>query len=162
MTPEERLGWIERYERGPALIEAELALVPKAALQWRPAPGKWSVHEVVAHCGDSEVNAHMRIRYVVCEREPLIVGYDENHWARELDYHAQPLELALAAVRAVRANTVPLLRNMNEQQWQRAGRHTERTGPYSAESWLQIYAGHLEVHARQIARTLGEWRRAQA
>src|SRR5262249_1244438 len=50
MTPAERRDLIARYVRGPEVLRAALARVPREALQWRPAPGKWSVHEVVCHC----------------------------------------------------------------------------------------------------------------
>ena len=39
-----------------------LNLVPDSAVKWRPAPGKWSAHEVVCHCADAEMNAAARIR----------------------------------------------------------------------------------------------------
>jgi hypothetical protein len=152
-----RRSCIERYARGPALIEAALANVPREAMKWRPAPDKWSVHEVVLHCGDSEVYSHTRIRFVVAEKEPLVLGYDENRWARELDYHALPLEPALAAMKFARANTVPLLERLTDAHWKRAGRHTEHQGPYTAERWLELYAEHLEIHTRQIERTFAAW-----
>ena len=47
-----------------------LAKVPPEALKWRPAPGKWSVHEIIIHCADSEANAHMRVRYLLAEKDP--------------------------------------------------------------------------------------------
>lgn len=156
MTQAEREALIQRYAEGPALLEAALAAVPAGALQWRPAPGKWSVHEVIVHCADSESNAHMRVRYLLGADHPTIAGYDEAHWARVMDYHAHPLDLALATVRAVRANTVPLLRRLTEAQWQRRGRHTERPS-YGVEEWLQAYAEHLEIHDRQIRRNLAAW-----
>ena len=124
MTPAEREACITRYEGGPALLAAALAETPREALQWRPAPGKWSVHEVIVHCADSESNAHMRIRYLIGESNTTIVGYDEAHWASAMDYHAHPLDLALATVVAVRANTVPLLRRLTPEHWNRGGRHT--------------------------------------
>ena len=67
----------------------------------------------------SETNAAGRIRYLFAEPEPLIVGYDQDAWAVRLDYHAHPLEPALVAVAAVRANTVPLLRAIDEADWAR-------------------------------------------
>lgn len=158
MTPAERAQLIQRYADGPKLLEESLATVSEIARTWRPAPGKWSVHEIVVHCADSEANAHMRIRYLLAEPEPLILGYDQDYWAIELTYHDHPLEPALEAIRAVRANTVPLLRRLTETQWQKSGRHTE-SGAYSAEKWLAIYAEHLEVHARQIQRNLDAWNR---
>ncbi len=120
MTPAQRTALIQRYQDGPRILEAALAQVPSKALQWQPAPGKWSVHEVIIHCADSETNAHMRIRYVIGEADALIVGYDQDRWANVFGYHDLPLEPALATIRAVRANTVPLLRRLTEEQWSRS------------------------------------------
>src|SRR5262249_32701590 len=130
--------------------------VPKEAVTWRPAPGKWTVHEVVIHCADSEVNAHMRLRFLLGQDNPAIMAYDEARWAIDLDYHALPLEPAFTAVRAVRANTVPLLHRLTETQWSRTGNHPDHRS-YGVETWLQIYAEHLEIHERQIERTLKQW-----
>jgi hypothetical protein len=131
--------------------------VPVEARQWRPAPKEWSAHEVVCHCGDSETQAASRIRILMVEKEPVVQGYDEAAWARDLDYHQHPVELALAAVEAVRANTTALLRRLPPAAWQKTGRHTE-SGPYTAEGWLGIYGEHLEVHARQIESNVAAWR----
>jgi hypothetical protein len=154
---DERARLIQQYADGPARLRTALAAVPPAALQWRPAPGAWSAHEVIVHCADSETNSAGRIRYLLAEREPVIVGYDQDAWAVELDYHAHPLGPALAAVEAVRANTAVLLRRLPETAWERAGRHTE-TGRYSAEDWLRIYAEHLDLHVRQIEENVAVWR----
>jgi hypothetical protein len=156
VTPEQRTLLIRRYASGPSVLEAALASIPPAARQWRPGPGKWSVHEVIVHCADSETNAHMRLRYLLGEADPLILGYDQDRWAAELDYHAHPLEPALATVRAVRSNTVPLLERLTPAQWQRVGRHTEHP-TYGVERWLAIYGEPLDVHARQIHRNHAAW-----
>jgi hypothetical protein len=115
LTAAERAAMIERYARGPALLAAALAKVPGEALKWKPGPDRWSAHEIVVHCADSETNAHMRLRYLLAEPDPLIVGYDQDRWAQRFDYHAHPLDAALATVKAVRANTVPLLQRASEQ-----------------------------------------------
>ena len=67
-----------------------------------------------------------------------------------------PLEPALATVEAVRAHTVALLRRLPEAAWAREGTHSQ-SGRYSAETWLEVYAEHLEKHARQIERNLAAW-----
>jgi DinB superfamily len=159
LSPTERTDLIVRYERGPALLRAALATVPAAARQWRPGPDKWSAHEVIVHCADSETNAHERLRMLLAEADPVIQGYDQARWARELDYHARPLELALATVAAVRANTVPVLRGLTDAQWARVGRHSE-SGRYSVEDWARIYGEHLEKHSGQIARNVAAWEEA--
>jgi hypothetical protein len=161
LTREERDRLIQQYEDGPARLQAALARVPAEALQWRPADGAWSAHEVALHCADSETNAAGRIRFLLAEPEPLIIGYDQDVWAVALDYHARPLAPALAAVAAVRANTVPLLRSLPDAAWARAGRHTE-SGRYSVEDWLRIYGAHLHDHARQIEGNLAAWEGREA
>jgi hypothetical protein len=157
MTPEEREAAVRRYAEGPDRLERAIAEVPAEARQWRPAPGQWSVHEVAVHCADSETNAHMRIRFLLGADRPTIMGYDQDRWTTAMDYHAHPLDAALLTVRAVRANTLPLLRRMTEAQWARRGTHSE-SGAYGAEDWLRIYAEHLDVHERQVRRILAAWR----
>jgi hypothetical protein len=161
LTRTEREKLIDRYATGYATLKASLAKVPAAAMQWRPAPREWSAHEVICHCADSETNAYARIRFLAAEKEPLIMGYDEAQWAITFDYHALPLEPALATVDAVRANTAELVRRLPEDAWTRVGRHTE-SGRYGAEDWLRIYAEHLENHAAQIDDNVAKWRAAQA
>jgi len=160
MTADERTTLIDAYAAGPARLRAALATVPAEALTWRPKAGEWSAHEVACHCADSESHASLRIRTLVTEPEPVIVGYDQERWAQALDYHAHPLEPALAVVNAVRASTTALLRRLPEMAWSRTGRHTE-SGRYAAEDWLRIYAAHLEDHARQIEANVAQWRAAR-
>lgn len=152
----EREAFLDRYEAGPALLREAWDSVPAAARAWRPAPGKWSAHEVVVHCADSEAYGHTRIRLVLADPEPLVVGYDENAWARVFDYHAHDPELALRTIEVVRANTLACLRRLPDAAFGRSGRHTQ-SGPYSDADWFRIYAEHLEVHARQIRRNLAAW-----
>lgn len=159
LTRSERDRLIQQYADGPARLQSALAAVPTAARRWRPAPGEWSVHEVVCHCADAEVNGAARIRYVLCEPQPVVQAYEESVWAVTLDYHGHPLEPALDTVRAVRAHTAALLRRLPEAAWSREGRHIA-SGRYTAEGWLAIYAEHLEIHARQIEANVAAWQAA--
>ena len=152
----EREKLIQQYADGPVRLRAALAAVPQQALRWRPRAGEWSAHEVVCHCADSEANSYSRIRYVIAEKEPTIVGYDQDNWARVFDYHARPLEPALAVVEAVCASTAAMIRGLPEEMWRRFGHHTERSH-YTAEDWLRFNADHLEVHARQIEANVAAW-----
>ena len=161
LTASERDELIRRYEQGPAKVRAAWERVPPEARQWRPAEGKWSAHEVVCHTADSEANAALRIRFLAADPNPTIPGYDQERWAKNLDYHSLPADIALQTVEAVRANTVPLLRRLPESAWTREGTHTE-SGSYTAENWLTIYAGHLEKHAGQIDRNLEAWKARRA
>ena len=160
MTAEERESRIERYARGAELVRDALARVPEEARKWKPAPERWSVHEIVCHCADAEVNASGRIRYLVAEKAPLIVGFDQDEWARALDYHSLPLQPALRCLEGTLALTTELIRRLPEAAWRREGTHTD-SGRYTAEDWLRLYSEHLEKHAAQIDRALAAWQAAQ-
>jgi hypothetical protein len=157
LAAEGRNRRIEQYASAPERLREALASVPAEAMKWRPALGEFSVHEIVCHCADSETNAYSRIRYLLTEEKPVIVGYDPDVWAREFDYQSHPLDAALATVEAVRGNTAPILRHLPNEAWAKEGTHTE-SGPYTAADWLRIYSEHLEEHIGQINRTLDAWR----
>ena len=159
LNAEEREKLILEYEKGAALLHAAWESVPEEATKWRPAPDQWSAHEVVIHCADSETYASTRIRLLVNEKEPLIVGYDQDGWAKTFNYHAQSTDRALRTLDAVRASTAPLLRALTDADWAKEGRHTE-SGAYSASDWLRTYASHVTNHAKQIERNLAAFREA--
>jgi hypothetical protein len=156
MTADERQRRIEQYATGAQRLREAVGRVPVEARAWRPSPDEFSVHEIACHCADSETNAAARIRYLVAEKEPVILGYDPMNWAVTLDYQSHPLDAALAAVEAVRANTVPILRRLPEAAWASAGTHSE-SGRFTAEDWLRSYSDHIEQHIEQVAATYAAW-----
>jgi hypothetical protein len=105
---------------------------------------------VVHHLADSETNSYLRLRKLLAETDPQIQGYDEAEFARVLHYD-RPIERSLAVFKAVRESTSELLDVLAEDDWGRAGTHSE-SGSYSVEGWLEIYADHGLAHADQIAR----------
>jgi hypothetical protein len=157
MTSDERAKLIRQYADGPAVLKAALSRVPGQVMKWRPAPTKWSVHEILCHCGDSETNGALRIRYLTAEAHARIIGYDQDVWARTFDYHALDETVCLEMAEAVRKWTVPILERLSGEQWLKEGTHSER-GRFTAEDWLQVYADHLHTHARQIDRNLAAWK----
>ena len=92
----------------------------------------------------------IRLRRLIAEDNPAIVGYDQDHYAQALFYD-RPIEASLAAFRAARESTAEILDRLDEAQWQRSGTHTE-SGAYGVEKWLRIYAQHAHGHADQIRR----------
>src|SRR2546422_11749496 len=100
LTAADRAALIERYARGPDLLKAALKKVPPEAMQWRPGPGKWSPHEVIGHCADSETNPYARIRHLLAEEQPGIQGYHPDPWAKALDYPTRPVDVAPATLQA--------------------------------------------------------------
>lgn len=150
MNASERTALIDQYDDGFRAIAASLEGISAAELEAREGPGEWSPREIVHHLADSEMTSAIRLRLLIAQDEPVIIGYDQEAFVREL-FSDRPIEPSLAAFQAARAATVPILRRLSEEQWQRGGTHSE-SGPYSAEDWLRIYANHAHDHAEQIRR----------
>ena len=110
-----------------------------------------SAREIVHHLGDSESTSAWRLRKLLVEDNPLIQGYDQDAFATKLRYNERDMAPALEALRYARESTVQLIDLMTEDDWKRAGTHSE-SGPYSTENWLRIYAMHAHNHAAQIRR----------
>lgn len=157
MAQATRESMIERYTHGVEAVAGALENITPAELDAREAPGEWSPREIVHHLADSEMTSAIRLRLLVAEGTPTIVGYDQEAFARRLHYD-RPIEPSLAAFRAARDSTAALLDRMTEEDWSRQGTHSE-SGPYSVMDWLAIYAAHAHDHADQIRRaraTVGE------
>lgn len=151
MTPEERNELIAKYAAGYEEVAQALNGFPAEGLGAHPIPGKWSAREIVHHLGDSESTSAFRLRKLLVEDQARIEGYDQDEFATKLRYNERDMAPALEAFRAARESTVQLLKTMSEEDWQRAGTHSE-SGPYSTENWLTIYANHAHKHAEQIRR----------
>ena len=149
MNPEERRALVEQYRAGPAELRAALEEVGEATLDHRPADGGWTPREVVHHTADSEMTSAIRLRRLIAEDEPEIIGYDGDEFARRLHYRDRPIEPALEAIAGARSTTVQILERLTEAEWRRTGTHSEM-GPYGVERWLGIYAAHCHEHADQI------------
>ena len=104
MDAAERDRLIDRYAAGYAAIEAALAGITDLEWEAREAPGEWSPREVVHHLADSEMTSAIRVRRLLAEDDPEIVGYDQEAFARRLRYD-RPVEGSLAAFRGARLPT---------------------------------------------------------
>lgn len=153
MNSTARNALIVRYREGYAAVEAALAGVTAAELDRADADG-WTARQVAHHLADSEMTSALRLRKLIAEPNPVIWGYDEGRYAKTLRYALRPIEASLLAFRAARESTASILDHLTEDEWEHVGWHTE-SGPYSVETWLEIYAAHGHDHAEQIRRARG-------
>jgi hypothetical protein len=140
---------LERFRRGAELVAATTTGAAGAELDWTPAPEKWSVRQILCHMADSEIVGADRFRRIVAEENPATVAYDQDAWARNLDYTRRKVSQALETFRRLRAENYELLKELPETAFERAGTHSER-GRMTLGQWLEIYARHAEKHAAQI------------
>jgi hypothetical protein len=133
----------------PKKIEKLLRGATPKKLAAKPAPGKWSVNEIVAHMADAELTIGYRMRTIVGNPGTLIQAYDQDAWAAAMRYEKRPAKASLAAFRAFRESNLAMIKSLKPEQWEHFGMHTER-GKESIRTMVSMTAGHDVNHIRQI------------
>jgi hypothetical protein len=73
-----------------------------ADLERTYGPGKWSVRYLLHHISDSEVVLHDRICRVLSEPRQVLWWYDQDAWAKGVDYSTKPLDISRRVYESVR------------------------------------------------------------
>lgn len=134
-------------------IEKLLKGVPAVKLKKQPAPGKWSVAQIVAHIADTEIVGGFRMRFILGAPGTSIQGFDQDVWVKALHYEKRDTRKSLEQFRAAREANLAMLKLLAPEQWKQYGIHAER-GEESVETIVRMFAGHDINHIQQIERIL--------
>ena len=151
---------LERFRRGAELLATVLTGAAGEEIDFVPAPGKWTIRQIMAHLADSELVGAHRLRLVVAEDNPTLTAFDQDAWTRNLDYARRKPAQSLDTFRRLRAENYELLKDLPESAFDRTGSHTEN-GPMSLRRMLHGYADHAESHARQLQTIRAEYKKAK-
>jgi len=125
--------------------------VPKDQLGLSPAPGKWSVREIVAHLADCELVFAFRLRQTLAEDHPILQPFDQDRWAARYANH--DFDSALAMFHATRNWNLLLIAEVTAPERQRPTSHPER-GTMTFWTIVETIGGHDINHLQQIQRLL--------
>jgi hypothetical protein len=145
---------IEVMESTPAALANLAHGLDSARLQKRPAAGKWSIQEILAHLADTEIVLSFRVRKILESDGVEVQAYDQDKWADLGRYVNVPATESLDRIRSLRSANVRLLRSLSPTQITRAGIHAER-GRESIAHISRLWAGHDLNHRSQIERIVG-------
>ena len=138
----------------PAALALLVGAQPVDRLTRRPAPGTWSVAEILAHLADTETVIGLRVRTVLERPGAAIQAFDQDVWAAYSDYGSIPAGESLDRFGANRRANVRLLRLLAPEQLARHGVHSER-GPETVAHIIRMWAGHDLNHLAQVEKILG-------
>jgi hypothetical protein len=124
---------------------------PATVLRTRSCEGKWTPNEIIGHLTDSEWVYGYRLRLIICEDNPTILGTDQDLWvAGQRHNEREPSEL-VEMFQTMRQLNLVFWKRMSPADWKRTGQHNER-GPESLSVMLRMMAGHDLSHLAQITR----------
>jgi uncharacterized damage-inducible protein DinB len=140
---------IDEYAAGPPALRRAVEGLSREQLTARPVAGRWSTLEVVCHLVDSEQAWCHRMKRVIAEDRPLLIGYDETRFTATLSYHDRDLEDELALLESQRRQMERVLRGLEGQVWDTQGVHNER-GLMTLEEMVRVEAEHVFHHLRHV------------
>ena len=113
------------------------------------APGKWSVRFLLHHLADAEAVLSERIRRTLSEPRQVLWAFDQDAWARGLDYSQMPLDLSRRIYEAHRAGIIHLTKQHYAASAHHEFVHSE-TGVRTLKQEFDKVAEHNEHHLAQI------------
>ena len=141
---------IENYLASVQTLRKAVVGMTPDQLKARPVAGKWSTLEVVCHLVDFDPIYADRMKRVIAENNPQLLGADEAHFAAALAYHSRDLEEELTIFERTRSQMARILRTLPDEALNRVGVHNER-GPMTLEKLLTGVTNHVTHHVQFIA-----------
>jgi DinB family protein len=145
---------VQSMQETSAALPALLQGVREPVWSRQPAPGKWSIGEIVAHLADTELVSGFRLRAIAGADDGVpIIGYDQDRWAVTGDYRSANLDASLKSFLAVREMNLRFLKSLPADVWEKYGMHSER-GRETLRDLVYLVAGHDLNHMAQIRKIL--------
>jgi hypothetical protein len=149
--------YIENVPYGDPLVALErqaeetarlLSALPEERGNYRYAPGKWSIKELVGHVIDTErIFAYRCLAIARGDITPL-PGFDQDTYVARAGFDGRSLQSLIGEMRAVRAASLALFRSLGEEAWNRAG--TANGKHLTARVFPWIAAGHEHHHVQVL------------
>lgn len=119
------------------------------------APGKWSVRFLLHHLADSETVLFERIRRTLSEPRPVLWFFDQDAWAKGLDYSRVPLDISMRVFESVRSAIICYAGMYYERKGHLEFVHSV-TGVRTLKDEFDKVASHNAHHLGQIRLALQE------
>src|SRR5580692_7259908 len=114
---------------------------------FRYAPDKWTVKEVLGHVNDTErIFAYRALRIARGDQTPLS-GFEQDDYVRTAGSNERPLANLVEEFAHIRSASLALFRSFGKDEWVRRG--TASNNGVTVRALAFITAGH-ELHHRRI------------
>lgn len=151
---------IEKYGLGYKMLREAINGLSEEELRFKPAPDKWSIHQVLIHVADSELVSTQRLKKVLAEEEPLLTSTDQDTWANALGYDQLDREQYLLLFKLLRSSMLPILAQLTTEQIERVGVYADE-GRFTFKQLLEYRVAHIRGHLAQIERLKKAFRQRQ-
>lgn len=138
---------IDRFTADAELLSRDIAGLTDAELDARPVAGQWTIRELVWHVVDSDIILGDRMRRIIAEDQPSLIGFDESLFVQRLFYAQRDLGPAVKLFALNRLVMADILRRLQPSDFERVGIHNE-AGPLTLLQILEKTIAHLQHHRK--------------
>lgn len=110
---------------------------------YRYAPDKWSIKQLIGHLTDNDRIMSYRLLAIARGEQAPLPGYEENNYAAAGEFDRWTLQALVQQYKLVRQSTLALLESLPEEAWTRMG--TASNAPISVRAIACVIIGH-ELH----------------
>ncbi|MEB2298859.1 DinB family protein [Lysinibacillus xylanilyticus] len=142
---------IKEYALGYTMLREAIEGLTEEELRYKPAPDKWSIHQILIHVTDSEISSTSRLKKVLAEDAPLLISFDQEAWANNLGYDLLDREQHLLLFKLLRSSMQPILDHLTSEQSKRVGVYVDQA-KFTFKQLLEFRVQHVRNHLDQIER----------
>jgi len=121
----------------------------------RPAPGKWSARENLAHIGRYHEIFLERLHRIVTEPSPRFARYRAEEDPGWQEWASRPVQEVRTRLAALRLNLVDKIVGLQPREYARVGIHSS-FGEMTLSLWLEFFLVHEAHHLYVILQRLRE------
>jgi uncharacterized damage-inducible protein DinB len=140
---------IEQYIKGGEKLSAAIKGLTLEDLLAFPVTGTWSIQQIIIHIMDSDLVSTDRMKRIIAEDNPTLIGYDETKFSKGLYYNVQPAADAVAIIDLNRKLFARVLKELPPEAYERTGTHNER-GKFTLGQYFGHVVDHLEHHLKFV------------
>ncbi|MDD9268468.1 DinB family protein [Paenibacillus sp. GCM10023248] len=151
---------IKEYALGYTMLREAIEGLSEEEFRFKPAPDKWSIHQILIHVTDSEISSTSRLKKVLAEDEPTLISFDQDAWANNLGYELLDREQYLLLFKLLRSSMQTILDNLTTEQSERVGVYADH-GRFTFKQLMVYRIEHVRNHLAQIERVKKAYRDKQ-
>ncbi len=134
----------------PVRLKRLVDKAPRGVLNKRPAPGKWSIVEILAHLADAELAMGWRFRNMLATPGVKLAWWDEHLWSEKCKYSTTQPRSSLAVFQTLRKSNLALLQSVPQAAWRSAYGVHDKRGRQTVEDFIVMEAAHDLNHLLRI------------